>query len=119
MNRFVEIKLDKTRNLRFGMVALMKIEKSLGKPFTTIDFDKLMYHELATIIWAGLSHEDASLTIDKVAELVDDYSNMQTVIAAMSEAMELSVSGGVKNEQGAAMNQQNGTGTQPLEMPSV
>ena len=38
------------------------------------------------MIWAGLQHEDKGLTPDSVMELVDDYSNVQTVMIAMGKA---------------------------------
>ena len=87
--KFLPIILDKTRNLRYGMVALMKIEKKLGKPFSKIDFENEMtYEEIANILWAGLSHEDPTLTPEIVAELIDDYSDIQTAITVMGEAMQ-------------------------------
>jgi len=39
------------------------------------------------MIWAGLAHEDPELTPDKVMDLVDEYSNIQDVLLAMSEAL--------------------------------
>ena len=98
MNKFTEIKLDKTRNLRFGMVAIMKIEKKIGKPFSKIDFENEMtYEELAIIMWGGLVHEDPELTPDKVAELIDEHSDIATAITAMGEAMTSSFGASTKN----------------------
>lgn len=88
MKKYIGIELDKQRNLRFGMVALMKIEEKLGKPFAQIDFEfGLQYKDLATIIWAGLEHEDKTLTPETVAGLIDDYSDIQTVMTKLGEAM--------------------------------
>lgn len=99
--KFLPIILDKTRNLSYGMVALMKIEKKLGKPFAKIDFENEMtYEEIANILWAGLSHEDPALTPEIVAELIDEYSDIQTAIEAMGKAMQEAF--GTKNVQGAA-----------------
>jgi len=99
--KFLPIILDKTRNLSYGMVALMKIEKKLGKPFAKIDFENEMtYEEIANILWAGLSHEDPTLTPEIVAELIDEYSNIQTAIEAMGQAMQEAF--GAKNALGAA-----------------
>ncbi len=116
--KFVPIELDKTRNLRYGMVALIKLEKRMGKPFAKIDFENEMnYEEVATIIWGGLSHEDPDLTPEKVAMLIDDYSDIPTALAAMGEAMQEAFGG--KNAQGTAeQSTENGTGTQPSETPS-
>lgn len=97
MVKFIEINLDKPRKLRFGMMALMRIEKKLGKPFSKIDFEnELTYEELATVIWGGLVHEDQDLTIERVAELVDEYSDIATVSNAMGDAMKAAF-GEVKN----------------------
>ena len=99
--KFLPIILDKTRNLSYGMVALMKIEKKLGKPFAKLDFENEMtYEEIANILWAGLSHEDSTLTPEIVAELIDEYSNIQTAIEAMGQAMQEAF--GAKNALGAA-----------------
>jgi len=110
--KFVPIELDKTRNLRYGMVALMKLEKKLGKPFAKIDFENEMtYEEIAAVIWAGLVHEDAELTPEKVAQLIDDYSDIPTALAAMGDAMQEAF--GEKNAQRTAeQNTENGIGTQ-------
>jgi hypothetical protein len=110
--KYTTIELDKSRNLRYGMVALMKIEKKLGKPFSKIDFENEMnYEEIATVLWAGLVHEDTSLTVDSVAELIDEHSDIQTAVTAMGEAMQEAFGG--KNVQGTAEKVENGTGTQP------
>lgn len=117
--KFTPLVLDKTRNLRYGMVALTKIEKKLGKPFTKIDFENEMtYAEIADILWAGLSHEDPELTPEKVAELIDDYSDIQTAITTMGEAMQEAFGG--KNVQGTeTQNKENGTLTSLSKTPSV
>jgi hypothetical protein len=83
---FYPIQLDKTRNLRYGMRALSLIEKKLKKPVAKIDMENLTMEDTATIIWAGLQHEDKGLTPEKVMDLVDDYSDIQTALTAMGEA---------------------------------
>ncbi|MHB8124644.1 MAG: hypothetical protein ACYDEJ_03205 [Desulfitobacteriaceae bacterium] len=110
--KFIPLELDRTRNLRYGMVALTRLEKKLGKPFAKIDFENEMtYSEVADILWAGMVHEDADLTPEKVAELIDDYSDIPTALAVMGEAMHEAFGG--KNAQRTAMqNEENGTGTQ-------
>jgi len=80
------IQLDKMRNFRYGMKALHLIEKKLKKPVSKIDMDNLTMEDAATLIWAGLQHEDKDLTPEKVMDLVDDYSDIQTVLTAMGEA---------------------------------
>lgn len=85
---YYPIKLDKTRNLKYGMRAISLIEKKFKKPITKVDMDNLTMEETAVMIWAGLHHEDKELTPDKVMDLVDDYSNMVKVVEAMGEALQ-------------------------------
>ena len=51
MNKYVEYKLDKTRNVRIGMVALTKIKNALGKSINKIDLENDMdFYEVAVIL---------------------------------------------------------------------
>lgn len=85
---FYPIQLDKSRNLRYGMKALSLVEKKLGKPVAKIDMNNLTMEDAAIMIWAGLAHEDPDLTPEKVMDLVDEYSDIQTVFEAMGKAFE-------------------------------
>lgn len=114
MKKFIGIELDKQRNLRYGMVALMKIEEKLGRPFSSIDFENdLQYKDLAAIIWAGLVHEDNTLTPLKVAELIDDYSDIQAVMSKLGEAMQEAFGKNVLR-MAEEQSEENGTGTEQL-----
>ena len=85
---FFPVKLDKMRNFRYGMKAISLIEKKLGKPIGKIDLENLTMEDAAVMIWAGLAHEDPELTPEKVMDLVDEYSDIQTVLTAMGEAFQ-------------------------------
>jgi len=85
---YTPIELDKVRNFRYGMRAISLIEKKFKKPVSKIDMDSLTMEETATIIWAGLQHEDSNLTPDKVMDLIDEHSNLLTVMKAMNEAFQ-------------------------------
>lgn len=85
---FYPIQLDKMRNFRYGMKAISLIEKKLGKPISKIDMDNLTMEDAAVMIWAGLVHEDPELTPERVMDLVDEYSDIQTVLTAMGEAFQ-------------------------------
>ena len=87
MKKYVIIELDKERKLRFGMYALCVVEDKLDKNISQVDFNKLSMKDLATFIYAGLKHEDDSLTVDKVIELIDDYSDINTVGTKLGEAI--------------------------------
>jgi hypothetical protein len=79
---YYPIKLDKIRNLKYGMRAIDLIEKKFGKPIMKIEGIEngtLTMEEYATLIWAGLAHEDKELTPDKVMDLIDEYSSITAV----------------------------------------
>lgn len=81
------IQLDKARNLRYNMVAISLIEETLGvESVFDLDFEKLSMKKSATIVWAGLVHEDKSLTVEETMNLIDEHSSfvevMQLVIPA-------------------------------------
>ncbi len=83
---YTPIKMDKIRNFRYGMTAISKIEKKLKQPISKIDFNNLTMEDTATIVWAGLVHEDSDLTPQKVMNLVDEHSNIKTVVETMGNA---------------------------------
>ena len=89
---FTIYQLDKARNIRFTSRALATIEKKLNIKFTKLNSDTIGITELYTILWAGLTHEDASLTIDKVMDLVDEYSSIEEASEKITEAFETSFS---------------------------
>ncbi|GIW49206.1 MAG: hypothetical protein KatS3mg079_682 [Caloramator sp.] len=95
---FVPVQLDKMRNLRYGMKAISLIEKKFGKSIAKIDMDDMTMEEIATFVWAGLVHEDKELTVEKVMDLVDEYSTVQTVMEKVSEAMNLAFGGTVEKK---------------------
>ena len=82
---YYPVQLDKTRNFKYGMKAISLVEKKFKKPMSKIDMDDLTMEEMATLLWAGLVHEERALTPDTVMDLVDDYSNVVTVAKIMGE----------------------------------
>ncbi len=85
---FYPIKLDKSRNLRYGMKAISIIEKQFKKPIGQIDMNNMTMDDAAILICAGLQHEDKDLTPNKVMDLIDDYSDITTALNAMAEAFQ-------------------------------
>lgn len=85
---YYPIQLDKSRNFKYGMRALDRIEKKFKKPVAKLDMENMTMEETATLLWAGLVHEDRELTPDKVMDLVDEYSDMATVLEVMGEAFD-------------------------------
>ena len=87
---FYPIKLDKMRNFRYDMRAIDRIEKAFGKPLMKIDELQdpsfLTVEQAATLIWAGLAHEDKDLTPDKVIDLVSEHSTQYEALKEMWKA---------------------------------
>lgn len=97
---YTPIQLDKTRNLRFGMRANKLIEKTLNIKSVTRLFkedEEISTEEIATIIWAGLAHEDATLTPDDVIDLIDDHSSFTKIMPIVMQAFAEAFTDGVEN----------------------
>lgn len=86
---FVPVQLDKVRNFRYGMRALKTVEDLEGKSISQIDMENMSMSTLANLVYAGLCHEDKELTIDKVIDLIDDYSDIQSIAETMGKAIAL------------------------------
>ena len=97
---FTPIKLDKTRNLRFGMRAIALIEDTLGNKISKLDLSDIGVKDLAVFTWAGLAHEDKSLTVEDVMDLIDEHLSIQEASEILGKAVEASfgVEANSKNE---------------------
>lgn len=73
MKNGVTINLDKPRTLRYGINALVKVEDLTGKSITALDLSHVGIKDLLIIVYAGLCHEDKTLTLEKVGDLIDEY----------------------------------------------
>jgi len=79
---YYPITLDKERQLKYGMRAIDLIEKKFKKPIMKIEGmqdGNLTMVEYSILIWAGLVHEDRSLTPDKVMDLIDEHSSLKII----------------------------------------
>lgn len=99
MNQYVPITLDKTRNLRIGFKASDIIEATLKTPISKLNFDEMTMREMATVVYAGLVHEDKELTVDRVLDLMDEFGDIEELGEALGKALEIGFSR--KNVQGA------------------
>ena len=97
MRKSVTIDLDKARNLRYGLNALVRIEELTGKGITELNLERITMKDLRTILYAGLCHEDSELTVEKVGELIDEYSDITTVASKLGEAFNIAFGGKEKN----------------------
>ena len=98
MKNGITINLDKPRTLRYGMNALAKIEDLTGKSILSLDLNKLGIKDLLAIVYGGLYHEDKTLTIQKVGDLIDEYSNLNEVAEKLGDALTAAF-GGENTEQ--------------------
>lgn len=87
MKKGITIQLDRPRTLRYGMNALAKIEDITGKPILALDLNNVGIKDLLAIVYGGLYHEDKTLTIEKVGELIDDYSDLTEIAEKIGEAL--------------------------------
>ena len=97
MKKSVTIELDKIRNLRYGLNALVKVEELTGKSITKLDLENISMKDLRTILFAGLYHENKDLTPEKVGELIDYYSDIGTIAGKLGEAFTIAFGGDEKN----------------------
>lgn len=97
---YFPIELDKTRNFKYGMRAISLVEKKFKKPISKVEMDSLTMEEMATIIWAGLVHEDKNLTVDRVMDLIDEHSSATKVFVSAGEALNKAFNGEEPEEAG-------------------
>ena len=79
--KMVKIVLDKERNLYFNLNSLEIIEELTGKTIDKVT-QNLNMKSLKGIVYAGLVHEDKSLTVEAVGEMIgfDDISRVSEAI---------------------------------------
>lgn len=100
MKSGVTINLDKPRTIRYGINALAKVEDLIGKPITALDLNKVGIKDLLVIIFAGLYQDDKTLTIEKVGDLVDEFSDINEIAEKVGEAFTLAFGKSTEEKQG-------------------
>ena len=83
---FVRVKLDKERNIRFTIKALMELEEHYSKPYHQFDPANWGLNDIVYLLWLGLKHEDPGLTLDDVVRLVDEVESLDYVFEKVAEA---------------------------------
>lgn len=94
------IVLDKPRNIKFGYRGLITAQVLTGKKTLEIlNSAALMDIDvLSKVLYAGLQHEDKSLTLDKLIDLVDENAeNVAYVIKITTDILCKSI--GVKIDE--------------------
>lgn len=82
-SRGVPVKLDKERHLRYSLGTMEAIRAEFGEGALS---GELTGTKLARVLWHGLKWEDASLTPEQVAEMVD-LESLSEVVAALTKAV--------------------------------
>lgn len=90
------------RHLKFDLNALAEIEDKFG----TVDagfeeLDKGSIKAVRFILWAGLVHEDESLTEQRVGSLID-IQYLQSIMQSMGDAMQKDMPESANANAGAA-----------------
>lgn len=75
----------KKRNIRFTLNSLAEIEDSIGVPLSRLSEVELGVKTVRAMLWAGLIHEDETLTEREVGNMVD-FENLEEVQTKVSEA---------------------------------
>lgn len=93
---YVIVQLDRPRRLRYDLNALCALQDLLGDDFGTFteelpkdgdaDQKPISLRNVRALLWAGLVHEDATLTVQDVGRLVG-MADMSTVTEALTRAM--------------------------------
>jgi len=94
MKQGVTIVLDRPRQLRYGINALVRIEELTGRAITQLELEQLAMTDLRIILYAGLCHEDANLTLEQVGDLLDDFGDLPQVAEKLGEALSLAFAPG-------------------------
>ena len=100
MKHGITINLDKPRPLRYGINALAKIEDLTNKPLVKLDLKNVGIKDLLIITYAGLCHEDSNLTIEKVGDIIDEYSSLGEIAEKVGEALTLAFGKEDKSSKG-------------------
>jgi len=73
-SRFVAVTLDKPRMLRFDYNAIADLQEQAGLSMADMmDESKLGFGTIRSFVWAGLKHEDPTMTTRKAGELIQGY----------------------------------------------
>lgn len=82
--RGVPVTLDRERHLRYSFATRKQMLAELGGEEALRS--GLTGDMLPKVLWYGLKHEDAALTVEQVEEMLD-MENLQTVVKVMLKAM--------------------------------
>lgn len=85
--KLIPIQIDKKRHLKFDLNAFAELEELYGDINTAFEaIQKGSIKAIRAMLWAGLVHEDRSLTLEQVGSMID-MSNINEVVSAISKAI--------------------------------
>jgi hypothetical protein len=91
----IHIEFDRSRSLKFDLAAIRDLERAMdGQPLGTIvnQLSNLGVNALVLSLWAGLKHEDRTLTPALVTKRLETYlkngGKLQTLAAALNDGLE-------------------------------
>jgi hypothetical protein len=91
----IPIDFDKPRNLKFDLAAIKDLEANCnGQPLGSIvnQLAQLGITALTTALWAGLKHEDRTLTPNLVTKMLERYisekKSMRVLARALNDAID-------------------------------
>lgn len=87
----VLLNADKPRMLKYGFKALLMLEQ-MGIDFNNVEY--LTLEDTMKIVYAGLVHEDKSLTLDDMPEIMEsilENEGMEELGNKMAKAFEISM----------------------------
>lgn len=70
---FAPFEKGRVRNLRYDINALADFEQLTGMGFGQLMSMKAMFATCRALLFAGLKHEDRTLTVEKVGELIQNF----------------------------------------------
>ncbi len=83
--------LDKERNFKLDFKAFMAFEKISGKNvLSTSVWQDMSASNIVALLWAGLLHEEPTLTMEQVAGFIHP-GNLQEVVNAIQQVFQLSM----------------------------
>ena len=92
MKPYTILNLDKPRQLRFGMGAMIELEEITG--ITIVDLRKGMTpKQCSQILWVILKQDEPELTLEDTVKLIDEYATdltsiIETVMNTLTLAFE-------------------------------
>ncbi|AMU86679.1 hypothetical protein [Dehalococcoides mccartyi] len=98
----IPITLDKVRNLRLDLNAMVLFEEATGKSVFKIGAD-MSARDIRALLWACLRHEDKNLTVEAVGQMVTP-ENIPDLSAQLIEAFNTAMPEPESETQGEALS---------------